>query len=92
MSARKVEGKEEVLAFIDNVRKLVSRIQVHQRIVEGDRINCQWEFETANPTTIIQASVTMRVEGDAIAEIRAYHDPRPFLNAQAIAMMNRGLA
>jgi len=91
MSARRVDGKEEVLAFIDNVRKLVSRITVHQSIVEGERVSFQWEFETANPTTLIQACVSIRLEGDAIAEIRAYHDPRPFLNAQAIEMMNRGL-
>jgi hypothetical protein len=92
MTHERVTGAEAAAAFLTNVAGIVKDVRVHQFIVEGEHTCVRWEFDTLDPPTTIAACAYFRLRDDGlISHVRAYHDPRPFTNARAIALLRGGV-
>jgi limonene-1,2-epoxide hydrolase len=78
LTGEAIEGKHNVIRFLhSNMLPSQQGIRVIRHIVEGDYIATMWEAEmTFGVLTIFQL---FRVEDGQITELRAFYDPREYL-------------
>lgn len=77
--AGKVEGAENVKAFLSGFLPAINDVKILQHIVEGEFVCTHWEVDTV--FGIIPIMEKFRVVEGEITEAIGYFDPRPILGS-----------
>jgi limonene-1,2-epoxide hydrolase len=77
LSGEPVHGREHIARFLSVYLPVIHEIRLLRHIAEGDHVATVWEADTS--FGVVSLVYVFRIEAGEIAEIRAFYDPRGFL-------------
>ncbi|MBK5294919.1 MAG: nuclear transport factor 2 family protein [Acidobacteriia bacterium] len=74
-----LQGKHNVIRFINAYLPMMNEVRVLRHIAEGDHVATLWEAITPFGTLTLFQMFT--IENESIKELRSFYDPREFLES-----------